>query len=70
VSVSKISDGKQALIFEISIFSDRKVNLVGTFGRSKLKIPSSFKKRQEKLLTDYAKPLKMGFKFLMLCLSP
>jgi len=45
------------------------VNLVGILGRSKLKIPSSFRKHQEKLPTTYEKPLKMGFKFLTLCLS-
>jgi len=43
-SISNILDGKNALIFEISIFSDTKVNLVGTLGRSKLKIPSNLKK--------------------------
>jgi len=48
-------------VFEISIFFDRKENLVGTFGRSKLKIPSSFRKRREKLSTKYEKLLKMGF---------
>jgi len=51
-------DSKHASIFEISIFSDRKMNLVGTFGRSKLKIPRSFRKRREKLPTNYEKPLR------------
>lgn len=36
------------LIFKISIFSHIKFNLVGTLRRSKLKIPSIPKKRQEK----------------------
>jgi len=61
LSVSNVSDGKRASIFEISIFADRKVNPVGTFGRSKLKTPSSFRKRGEKLPRNYGKPLKMGF---------
>jgi len=39
---------ENAPIFEISIFSDRKKNLVGTFGRSKFKVSSSFRKRQNK----------------------
>jgi len=69
-SVSNISDSKLALIFEIGIFSDRKVNLVGTFERLKFKIPSSFRKRREKLPTNYEEPLKMEFQFLTICLSP
>jgi len=43
-----ILDGKSDLIFVISIFSDRKENLVGTLRKSKFKIPSSFRKHQEK----------------------
>jgi len=39
---------RHASNLEISIFSGRKVNLVSTFGRSKFKIPSSFRKRREK----------------------
>jgi len=39
---------KIAPIFDIRIFSDRKVNLVDTFWISRLKIKSCFKKRREK----------------------
>jgi len=59
--VSNILNSKRDLIFEISIFSDGQVSLVGTFRRLKLKIPSSFRKRRKKLPTNYEKPLKMGF---------
>lgn len=48
ISVCNIFSIKNALIFEISIFSDREVNLVSTFGRSKLKISSGFRECQEK----------------------
>jgi len=37
------------------------VNLVGTLGRSKMKIPRRFRKRREKLPTNNEKPLKIGF---------
>jgi len=50
LSVGNILGSKHASIFEISIFSDRKVNLVGTF-----------RKRRKKLPRNYEKPLKMGF---------
>jgi len=64
LSVSNILDSKHAAsIFEISIFSDRKVNLVMTFGRSKLKILSSSRKHREKLPTNYEKLLKKVFNF-------
>jgi len=46
--VSDILDSRHASIFEISIFSDRKVNVIGTFGRSTLKILSDFGKLREK----------------------
>jgi len=59
--VSNILDSKHDLIFEISIFSDRQVSLVGTFRRLKLKIPISFRKRREKLPANHEKPLKMVF---------
>jgi len=49
MSVSNILDSKHTSTFEISIFSDGKINLVGTFEGLKLKIPSSFRKRPEKL---------------------
>jgi len=38
-SVINIWGRKNALIFDISIFSDRKVNVVGAFGRLTSKIP-------------------------------
>jgi len=44
LSASNILDSNIAPIFEISIFSDRKMNLDGTFG----KLKSIFRKRQEK----------------------
>jgi len=37
------------MVFNFDIFSDRKVNLLGTFEGSKLKIPSNFRKRREKI---------------------
>jgi len=52
LSVRDILSDKNARIFEMSIFSDRKVNLVGTFRRSKLRnlsIQKASRKRQEKL---------------------
>jgi len=36
------------LIFNFNILSEEKVNLVAAFGRSKIKIPSSFQKQWEK----------------------
>lgn len=46
--VINIRGGKNAPIFDLNILSDRKMNVVGTFMRSKLIFPSSFKKRREK----------------------
>jgi len=46
--VGNILDSKNAPIYDISIFFLRKVNLVGSFGKSKLKVPSNFRKLQEK----------------------
>ncbi|KAF0772185.1 Uncharacterized protein FWK35_00003220, partial [Aphis craccivora] len=40
---------KSASIFKLSPISDKKVNLVGTFGRSFFEIPNSFQKNLEKL---------------------
>jgi len=45
----KIWGSKNAFIFNISIFSGRKVNLVGTFERVKSKILRSFRKCNETL---------------------
>jgi len=46
-------DGKDAQIFDINIFFDRKVTVIGVFQKSTLKIPSSFKKNGNL----YAKPI-------------
>ena len=48
VSVYTISSRNNASIFDCSSVSNRKMNLIGALGRSKFKIPSSFKKRREK----------------------
>lgn len=49
-----------ALIFDVNIFSDRKVNL-RTFERSKLKIPPSLRKCQEKNGNFYTKQFLILF---------
>jgi len=43
-----ISSRNHTLIFNFDMFSNRKVNLVGTLGNSKFKISSNFQKRMEK----------------------
>jgi len=48
VCVHDYSSRNNASIFNFSILFDGKANLVGTFGRSKFKIPKSFQKRQVK----------------------
>jgi len=46
--VYTISKRKNASIFNPSSFSCGKVNLVGAFGRSKIKISNDFQTRREK----------------------
>ncbi|KAF0753890.1 Uncharacterized protein FWK35_00025346 [Aphis craccivora] len=48
VSVTTFWSSKRASIFKLSPVSDRKVNLVGTFGRSFFEIHNSFQKNREK----------------------
>jgi len=48
LSVINICGSKNALIFDISIFFDDKLILVGTFNRSTLKMQGSFRIRQKK----------------------
>jgi len=58
--VIDICDSKNALIFKIRIFSDRKVNVVGdALGRSKLKISSGFLKLGEKSILFYGVTQKL-----------
>ncbi|KAF0764079.1 Uncharacterized protein FWK35_00019021 [Aphis craccivora] len=48
VSVYTRTYRNNASIFNFSSFSDSKVNLVGTLGRSLLEFPNSFQKPREK----------------------
>jgi len=56
-----ISSRNNASIFNFSILFDGKVNLVGTFGRLKFKIPNSFQKR----LQEKQKKIKEKREFLV-----
>jgi len=55
MSVTKVSVSKTASIFFNSILFDEKVNLVGAFRKSKLKIPNRFQKHWQKQHTNQRK---------------
>lgn len=65
--IKMLKINNNALISDIGIFPDKKVNLVGTFERKKLKIPSSFWKGIERNDNFGAKPIfkKIAFIFLV-----
>jgi len=51
-SEERIDFTMMCVIYFYSIFSKRKVNLVGTFGGLKVKFPRSFQKRREEQNTN------------------